>query len=401
MQGADSSAHVGKADWLRAVRYCVGVYVTLRIALFGLGVVGHVLIPNSYPVGVPTWPAVGPTQQWHHAFTAWERWDALWYLSISSNGYRSDDASAAFFPLYPLLSRAVAGLLGDRPLLGAYVVSNLALVVALVVLYRLTALEFSEPVARLTTICVCVLPTGFFLFAPYTESLFLALSVGSLYAARRHCWLAAGAIGALAASTRSTGLLLAVPLGVEALLQLRQSVGPLRPRLLRFAGAAAACASVSIGLLLYLAYWRGRGEWSRPLTLQESNYRRTEFLPWDTLQLGWQEAVASIGVPDRGFRTLDFVLVAVMLVAGAALTFRIRPTYAVYFWVSAIFPLLLIDPDRPLQSVPRYYLVVFPIAWGFALLAHRARHVGDVVVPVLAMSMGVQALLFVAWYPVF
>ncbi len=48
--------------------------------------------------------------------------DAPWFLRLADTGYAPDDGSAAFFPLYPLLVRAVGTLLGGSWLLAAYVV---------------------------------------------------------------------------------------------------------------------------------------------------------------------------------------------------------------------------------------------------------------------------------------
>ena len=196
------------ADWRRALRYSALVYLGVRVGLFLVGLLSTALLPVNPPPVVPGWPATSPGRSWHHVVTAWERFDAQWYLRIAADGYRVDDASAAFFPLYPLLTRLVGAALGDAWLLGAYLVSNVALVVALTVLYRLTALELSEAAARRTVLYLAVFPTALFLYAPYTESLFLALVVGALYAARRSAWALAGVLGALAALTRSTGLLL-------------------------------------------------------------------------------------------------------------------------------------------------------------------------------------------------
>jgi hypothetical protein len=390
---------LGRAAWWPAVRFCLAVYLGLRVALSLLALLVTSLVPNSYPVGVPGWPAVGPSQPWHHAFTGWERWDALWYLSIADSGYDPQTASAAFFPLFPLLVSLVGGALGDRPLLGAYVVSNVALVVGLVLLHRLTELELGAAVARRAVLLLCVLPTAFFLFAPYTESLFLALSVGCVYAARRRAWLLAGALGALASATRSTGVLLAVALLVEGVLQLRERA-PGRAWWRVALPPALACAAVPAGLLVYLLQWRAMGQWDRPLELQASNWNKVQAWPWETLQAGVTAGLEGLALPDRSFRTLDLVLVLGMLAVGALVTRRVRLTHVAYFWVSALFPLLLMDPDRPLQSVPRYYLVVYPVAWGLALLAQR-QAVRDVLVPVLALGLGVVSLLFVTWHPVF
>src|SRR5207244_4101387 len=55
-------------------------------------------------------------------------------------------------------------------------------------------------------------PVAFFFSAPYTESLFLVLSVGAFLAARTGRWALAGLAAGAASGTRSTGALLLLPL---------------------------------------------------------------------------------------------------------------------------------------------------------------------------------------------
>src|SRR3954447_7156953 len=60
------------------------------------------------------------------------RWDSVWYLAIANDGSPADDARrAAFFPLYPLLLRAVDAVLG-WPIVAGAVVSLACFAVALV-----------------------------------------------------------------------------------------------------------------------------------------------------------------------------------------------------------------------------------------------------------------------------
>src|SRR5919206_811606 len=50
------------------------------------------------------------------------RWDSVWYLAIANDGYPADDPRrAAFFPLYPLLVRAVKAFVGSPIVAGVAV----------------------------------------------------------------------------------------------------------------------------------------------------------------------------------------------------------------------------------------------------------------------------------------
>ena len=124
------------------------------------------------------------------------RWDAVWYLRIADSGYGGSHARAAFFPLYPLLVRALAApSAAPRPRCWSpptwcrWPRSS----GALVLLYRLVSLELGRPLARPTLLLLAVFPAALFFGAPYSESLFLLAAVGAFYAARTGHWAWAGA----------------------------------------------------------------------------------------------------------------------------------------------------------------------------------------------------------------
>src|SRR3954449_2473339 len=139
------------------------------------------------------------------------RWDSVYYLQIARDGY-TQLKQAGFFPLYPLLmgvldevtvSTVVAGLL----------ISLAAFTAALVLFDRLAVLETgSAAIGRRAVWLLALFPASLFFSAVYTEGLFLLLSVGSFYAARRGRWAWAGVLGGLAAATRNVGVMLLVPL---------------------------------------------------------------------------------------------------------------------------------------------------------------------------------------------
>jgi hypothetical protein len=327
-------------------------------------------------------------------FTAWERQDALWFLRIADTGYALGDGSAAFFPLFPLLVRAVGVLLGGALLPAAYLVSSAALVVGLAVVHRLTLLELGEDLlARRTVLYLAVFPTGLFLFAPYSESLFLALATGCLYAARRSAWLPAAALGALASGTRSAGVLLVLPLAVEAVLQHRGSLRATAGRLL-------AAAAAGLGTASYLLWWQVRhGDGLRPLEVQRESWQREPALPWQTLADGAQEGTRYLGSYAGGYHTADLLLVAVALAAAVWSVRRLRATWSVWLVASLVLPLTLQFAGRPLLSMPRYLVVLPPLFWALAAFSRRWR-AHDAVLVVSAVGLGVLSVLFVTWYPV-
>ena len=143
----------------------------------------------------------------------WAHWDGVWFVRIAADGYRAHWDSQAFFPLYPLLVRALAAGVGDYVVAGL-IVSLAAYAGAMVVLFRLARAELGPRVALWSVVLVSVFPTALFFQAVYSEALFLLLTLLAFWWARGGRWALAGAAGLLAVLTRSTGLLLVLPLAV-------------------------------------------------------------------------------------------------------------------------------------------------------------------------------------------
>ena len=138
------------------------------------------------------------------------RWDSVWYLQIAHAGYFSQQSSG-LFPLYPLLIR-IGSVIFHSELLVGLGISLVSMAVALSLLQCLPAPDFDEATARRTVLLIAFFPVAFFLSTVYTESLYLLVSVGAVYAARQERWAWAGLFGGLAAVTRSDGILIIVPL---------------------------------------------------------------------------------------------------------------------------------------------------------------------------------------------
>ncbi len=384
-----------RSDLRSGFGFCLRVFLAVRVGLFVLGLLSVGLFPPLDPVGVPGWAAHPlPDPGWHNLFTAWERFDALWFLRIAVGGYHAADGSAAFFPLYPLLVRLVSTLLGGHPFAASLLVSNGALLGALVVIHDLTRTELSEDVARTTVVLLCVFPTAFFFFAPYSESLFLLLAASALWAARKGRWPLAALAGAGAALTRNVGIVVVLALAVEALQQRREGKGSLA----RGLGAAAVAG---LGTIAYLAYWGAKdGDWLAPIH-QQANWERVFSWPWRTLLEGTRIAFRYVGNTNGPYWLIDWLIVLPVLAAAVLALRRYRWSYLAYLWGGLLVPLTFIFTDRPLMSMPRFVLPLYPAVWVMAEGLER-RHVSRwAVAAVGAAGLGLLVPLFVNWYYIF
>ncbi len=394
--GAQTPRSPGTRSSLRTgFVFAVKVFLGVRVGLFVLGLLSPGLFPPLDPVSVPGWPAhTLPDPGWHNLFTVWERFDALWFLRIADQGYRAADGSAAFFPLYPLLTRFVSVVLGGRPLAAALLVSNAALLGALTVLYDLTRVEISDAVARTTVILLCVFPTAFFWFAPYSEPVFLLLAVTALWAARRGRWPLAATAGFGAALTRNIGVVVGAALLVEAIQQWREGDRP------PFRGIWAALAT-GLGTLAYLLFWQAKtGDWLAPIH-QQVNWERVFAWPWSTLVQGTKAAFRYVGNTNGSYWLIDWLLVLPVLAASVLALTRYRWAFRVFLWSGLLTPLSFIFQDRPLMSMPRFVLPMFPAFWVMAEVLGRWRVPRWAVAAVGAAGLGLLVPLFVNWYYIF
>src|SRR5437763_4027888 len=194
--------------WFNAFKQVLPVYILLHLAFLILTYLSALFIIGNFSPR---------TLRISTLWLAWFRWDSGHFTAIASNGY---DAAwrTAFFPLFPLLERGVAFLTHD-PFIAGLIISNLAGLAMLVVLYRLVEEDFDGERAYRTVLYLSVFPTAFFFAAAYNESLFLFFALLSFYYMRRGSWWLAGLCGFLASLTRSAGLFLLLPFLYEYLRQ--------------------------------------------------------------------------------------------------------------------------------------------------------------------------------------
>lgn len=315
----------------------------------------------------------------------WGRWDAQHYLSIATQGYHGIDV--AFFPLYPFLVHVLGGFIGDH-LIAGLLISNLAFAIALAYLYALVRLEYGDQSAAYRTVFyIAIFPTAIFFSAVYTESLFLLLTVASVYYARRGNFITAGVFGALASMTRVEGVLTALPLAYEVWRAWRERRGTTLAR------GVVGLALVPLGLIAYMGYLYALQGDPMAFSKVQADWNRHFAPPWvaiaNTTRLIFQGPFAS----GSAVHVIELVFTAAFL-ALLVVAFRmLRPSYAWYFAASLIVPMC----TASLMSMPRFELVMFPAFMLLGLWGARPS-VNSALVSFFLPFLGLFTILFANWY---
>lgn len=291
----------------------------------------------------------------------WARWDSGFYLDIATQGYSysaGELSNLAFFPLYPLLLRVLGLGTSNKEWLAAagVLVSNIATLIAFLLLYRLVLLDKSRDVGRKSIWLLAFFPTSFFLSVIYTEGLFLMLTVAAFYAARRRAWLAAGLLGALSAVTRTIGVLLVAPLLFEW-----WQHKPRRWPIL------ALLTLIPLGLALYLLFLDAhfgnplifvdaQAGWGRSSSLMEFVARFQEL------------SSGEVGLERIARSAIDFLFVALGGLVLLVMIRKLRPSYIIYAAYCFLIPLATLQ----VLSMPRLLIVIFPIFIALAIYLRPA-----------------------------
>lgn len=197
-------------------------------------------------------------------------WDGAWYYRIIRSGYPSDippdvtyemvEARAAFFPVYPMLVRAIDVVLpGGDVFAGVFV--NFVLGALGVYIVGLLARDlFGERIGYRSMLLMVFFPGSFVLSFTYSEATLIVVAAACLLFLVRRQWLAAGLLAAIGTATRPNGLALVAACAIAAYLAIR------RDREWRALVAPALAPVGFVAFQLYLLARTGELAWFRVQT---------------------------------------------------------------------------------------------------------------------------------------
>jgi hypothetical protein len=337
------------------------LFIATRLLLVLVTYIGFILFPvppHVYPVSEVNITAL---------LTSWNHWDAANFTRIAQYGYQTI-YDTAFFPLFPLLIKCIAFLFGNNGYIPiGMILSNLALLGALFVLYQIATDILGEQIGRRTLLYLCIFPTAFFFFAAYNESLFLFLTASSFLAMRRQKWWLAAMLGFFAALTRSAGVLLVIPFLYELWIS-GESIIPGNQntfhKILSTISKTLPLLLIPLGTLIYCLYcWK---LFHNPLAFAavQSHWDRHTAWPW----IGFLSSLRELLFiqPFGSFFEVHLLFDLVATVSFIALAIlgwrRLRMSYNIWMVLLLFFMLIspaIAQPDV-LVSNQRFVLEMFP-----------------------------------------
>ncbi|MEU6771835.1 hypothetical protein [Streptomyces sp. NPDC046759] len=285
-------------------------------------------------------------------------WDSIWYLGVAAHGYGHDLPSSdpephsdlAFFPLYPVLVRAVTALTTLGGGTAGLLISWSAAALAAAGIHVAGSRLHGRPTGLALVLLWGLLPHAVVLSMAYTEPVMTAFAAWSLCAVLAGNWLWAGALAALAGLSRPNGFAVAAAVLAAAGAEVWRRRGEVSHRL--WTGAALA----PLGWTAYVL-WVGR---RRDDLL--GGYFEVQRLWGSRFDFGHGSLQLLRAMLLHGSRfefPMALVLVAASTVLYALLLLDRAPLPLLVF--SGVLLLITLGGSGFFESKPRFLLPAFPL----------------------------------------
>jgi hypothetical protein len=313
----------------------VGIYAASRLVVGVAVAVADDLVPL---------PGIASLRTWDHG----------WYVALAQRGYpdfvpeeagQAVQSTLGFFPLFPLLVRAVHRL-GLSWEMAALVVAAASGLAAVLLVWKLLEAVSGRRAADRGVALLCFFPGAFVLSLGYAEGLMLALAAGCLLALLRRRWLTAGVLAALASATRPNAIALAGACAWAAVVAVRSR---------REWRALIAPLLAPAGMLAFFVFLRLRtGEIDAYLRSQREGWgqRVDPTSAWDNISAFARQPFADTNVTVMVAGTV-FLVLAVVVFA------RTRPPGILVAYTAGVIALAQLTPT--MGPRPRFLLTAFPL----------------------------------------
>jgi hypothetical protein len=371
---------LNRNDFLQAS----GAFLLSRIIIYLMVYLGVVHYPTLFPyINLPLFTNIP-----RDSMEIMCQFDCSWFVSIALDGYQlypdylttGHAANWAFLPFYPMLGRALTAIPGVDILLAFYIITNVSFFIALLLWLRfLKFFKFTEANKSFGLFFLCFLPYSTYYVAPYTESLFLALSLAAFINAYQGRMILAAIFAMGMTATKNIGVMFVFPLLIMAWQQygLRELFNL---KSLRTQRLILAIMLIPLPMFVFQDFlWHVTGD----------------ALAFKNIQLAWGRELGNPfgymmeGFEEGGYKTYFSTVFIVSLLLIIYLFVKKRPAEATYLLIGTIIPV-----STSVNAFPRYLFGMVPCLLAIVYLTDRHPWLRNFV---LATSSILCVYFAVAW----
>ncbi len=311
----------------------------------------------------------------HHSnkfVNALTQFDSVSYVTIAKEGYSLKNYHInAFFPLYPYIIKISSYIIKDY-FIAAIISSWVFFFLAFYFLYKLIVSQYNPCVANKSILLFLTFPTSFFVFVAYSESLFLFLSITSLFFAQKDKWHLASFLAFLASMTRSVGFFLVIPLLLIYLNKQNISFSDIRHpskifRKLNINFICILCVPLGFltALLIQSIYTKNLFSWF----IAEKMWNRTLSLPFVSIFNAFLAILYNHAIVFKLYNLFNLAIVCLWIRTLILTRNRLPLPYFLY-GIVIMLPSLC---STKLEAISRYILVNFPFFIAFSIFSERIK----------------------------
>jgi hypothetical protein len=320
----------------------------------------------------------------HESISPLERglgsWDAAHYLRIAAEGYVSGSPSNAFYPMFPILLQLSGVVVPLKPVFVALLLNSLLTVLAVIGIILLSEAKGIAYLGIPTIVILLSHPAAFFLSLPYSEALFLGLSVWAMYGMQTENFRVVWVCSALLPLTRAVGIFVFLPLLYEAAKK--------RNDIRRW----MVCLAPLLGYIAYLTImWVYTGSPSAGFSAQKMYPNQPSVINIVDLFSFFNAAINVNGLHGMRDSLLDrgmFLLV----VCSSISVWKIDRAWFVYMLGIGLVPAL----SNHLMSYTRFSLMCVPCMFAIAKVTETS--IGEkVFLLIVCAALGIQIVMLISF----
>ncbi len=357
---------------------------------------GHRVLPGiSYPITLfAVWRlaelAVSLFLGGDAQYTAFY-YDSQHYLRIMHIGYVHPVwtmPSNAFFPAISWLGWPLWKLT-QSDLLTVHTVATLTALAAFICVWGVSKSLRGERVARRAVLLFALFPSSLFLWAFYSEGLFIALGAGALWADRRGRRGVATALFVLIGATRSVGILVPAVIVLARIIRQR--------RIDKWCWAYAAAGASGLAAVLVVLQVQTGNAFS--FVGVQQDWGRSLSMPWTTVIQGYENLwprPGTVMIPALVARNFDLWCVGIVVLGVGYAAFSRRDRFPMEVWMLGVAMIVLPLCSSVLASFNRFTFadwILYPVYASAIDRLPKPWRVAAMTTLVVALGMTAYALI--------